>query len=339
MCRQTLRPNPENCSQEDLNAAIKAAPSRQSIQRLQAIKALLLGAEHGFVADLFLITPQTLVVWVKAFNLQGIDGLVDKSRPGRPRRIAPERAEQLCDLVHNPSKADIEHWTAKRFHGYLNETLRIEVSYRSVVRWLHEQDFRLKVPQPWPDRQDEELRGQWRSALGALLGDESVELWYCDEMGLNGDPRPRRRWAKIGEKARVTHNGDHVRMNVTGMVCPRTGEAFLLEFTHSDRDVFQAFLDAANETLAPGRSRQILICDNASWHKCRSLRWGRFEPLYLPPYSPDLNPIERLWLVIKAQWFTDFVAKDRSALVERLDRALLWAMERTQENQKTCAIH
>jgi hypothetical protein len=43
--------------------------------------------------------------------------------------------------------------------------------------------------------------------------------------------------------------------------------------------------------------------------------------------------------VIKAQWFTDFVAKDRSALVERLDRALLWAMERTQENQKTCAIH
>ncbi|MGD9818702.1 MAG: transposase, partial [Desulfomonilaceae bacterium] len=42
---------------------------------------------------------------------------------------------------------------------------------------------------------------------------------------------------------------------------------------------------------------------NASWHKSKSLNWGRFEPIFLPPYSPDLNPIERLWLIMKAQWF------------------------------------
>jgi len=33
--------------------------------------------------------------------------------------------------------------------------------------------------------------------------------------------------------------------------------------------------------------------------------------LYLPPYSPDLNPIEKLWMVIKAEFFTDFIANDR----------------------------
>jgi transposase len=339
MCRRALQPNAENCSQEELNAAIKAAPSKHSTQRMQAIKALLMGAEHSFVAELFLVTQQTLLVWVKAFNDQGIDGLTDKARPGRPRAIRAEQIEELCELIHNPSKAEIEHWTARKFHGYLSEKMRIEIGYSTVVRWLHEQNFRLKVPQPWPDRQDEEERQRWIEGLRALLGDVGAELWYMDEMGVNGDPRPRRRWAKIGEKARVTHNGDHVRMNVSGMICPRTGETFLLEFSHSDREVFQAFLDAANQTLHPERPRQILICDNASWHKCKSLDWGRFEPLYLPAYSPDFNPIERLWLLIKAEWFSDFVAKDRNALIARLDQALNWAMGRKEANQKTCSIH
>jgi len=127
-------------------------------------------------------------------------------------------------------------------------------------------------------------------------------------------------------------------MNVCGIVAPRTGQAFLLEFTHSDTDVFQVFLDEANKDLAFERRRQVLVLDNASWHKGKSLCWGRFEPLYLPAYSPDLNPIEKLWLVIKAEWFTDFVAKDLQGLIERIDKALLWALARTQDNQRTCAI-
>ena len=136
----------------------------------------------------------------------------------------------------------------------------------------------------------------------------------------------------------MTKNGDHLRMNVTGMICPRTGQAFLLEFTHNNREIFQAFLDEANGHVATVRRRNMLICDNASWHKCKSTAWGKFEPMYLPPYSPDFNPIERLWLVIKAQWFTDFIAKDRDALEARLDQALNWAMQRPTENQQTCPI-
>jgi transposase len=331
-------PNAENGSMAELDAAIKCARSLRSTQRMQAIKALLIGIAAEQVAELYSIKRDTLTVWIQAFNAQGIDGLIEHQHPGRPRAIPPESRERLCDLLQNPSQAEITHWTAKKFHGYLSETLDIDCGYRTVVRWLHEQDFRLKVPQPWPDRQDEALRQEWLANLRGLLADPGVELWYMDEMGVNGDPRPRRRWAKVGEKTRVTHNGEHVRMNVTGMVCPRTGEAFLLEFTHNDREVFQVFLDEANRTLPPERPRQVLICDNASWHKCKSLAWGRFEPLYLPPYSPDFNPIERLWLRIKAEWFADFIAKDRDALIARLDQALNWAMNRKADNQSTCAI-
>lgn len=339
MARRPLQPNAENCSMAELQTAIKCAPTRNSCHRLQAIKALLLGIDHAAVAELYSVTRQTLLVWIKAFNKQGIDGLIDKQRPGRTRKIPVEQTRQLKDLLRHPSKADIAHWTAKKFHGYLSEQLRIECGYRTVVRWLHEQNFRLKVPQPWPDRQDEKQRQDWLEQLRGLLSDPLVDLWYMDEMGVEGDPRPRRRWAPVGEKTRVTKNGDHLRMNVTGMICPRTGQAFLLEFTHNDREIFQAFLDEANRHVRTERRRNLLICDNASWHKCKSIQWGRFEPLFLPPYSPDLNPIERLWLVIKAEWFCDFIAKDRDALIARLDDALNWAMSRQNDNQRTCAIH
>lgn len=338
MSRQRTMPNPHNCSLCELDEAMRGAASPRERDRLRAIKALILRPDFEFVLELFNLSERTLRAWIKAFNLQGIDGLLDKERPGRPRAIGAQHEERLRDLIIRPAQAEITHWTAKKFHGYLNEQLQIECGYRTVVRWLHEHDFRLKVPQPWPDRQDEAQRQAWLEGLRGLLADPQVELWYMDEMGVEGDPRPRRRWAKVGEKTRVTKNGDHLRMNVTGMICPRTGQAFLLEFTHNDREVFQAFLDEANGQVKTERPRNLLICDNASWHKCKSTHWGKFEPLYLPPYSPDFNPIERLWLLIKAEWFSDFVAKDRAALIARLDEALNWAMNRPAGNQRTCAI-
>jgi len=63
-----------------------------------------------------------------------------------------------------------------------------------------------------------------------------------------------------------------------------------------------------------------------------------FEPVFLPPYSPDLNPIERLWLIMKAEWFSGFYAKTKDQLIDRLTQALRWLIDRKNENVKTCAI-
>ena len=179
---------------------------------------------------------------------------------------------------------------------FAQEQFDEQIGYSTLMRFLHERDYRLKVPQPWSDRQDEQKRRAFCVQLETLWSDPTVEIWFADETGVEGDPRPRRRWIKKGQKGRITKNGDHLRMNVTGAICPRTGQAYLLEFSHSDTQTFQAFLNEANKEISLKRPRQILILDNASWHKSKSLDWGRFEPLYLPPYSPDLNPIERLWL-------------------------------------------
>jgi transposase len=331
-------PTPENASLEELQTAIRCAPTQRSSGRLTAIKALILGIDFPVAAKLAGVDVRTLQRWVGAFNKQGIDGLIERPRSGRPRKIAKDKAPQVVDLVEHPEKAGHAHWTGRKLHGHLRREFDLEIGYSTLMRFLREQRFRLKVPQPWPDRQDPQLREAFCRKLKALAEDEAVELWFGDETGIEGDPRPRRRFIKVGEKGRVTKNGDHLRMNVCGIVNPRTGRVFLAEFSHSDTDVFQAFLDEANRHLEFGRERQVLILDNASWHKAARLSWGRFEPLYLPPYSPDLNPIERLWLLIKGEWFTDFVAKDRDDLIARLDKALLWAIDRGPQNSKTCSI-
>jgi transposase len=305
---------------------------------MMAIRALAVGMPHAQVAILHQVTPRTLNNWIHRFNARGIDGLIDRKKTGRPRAIASERAPQLRELILGPGQVGVTHWTGKKFHGHLRTELEIEVGYSTVIRWLHDHNFRLKVPQPWPDRQDEEARKAFVARVAMWLADERIDLWYADETGIEGDPRPRRRWAERGKKARVTKNGDHIRMNVCGMVCPRTGQFYALEFSHSDVDTFQAFLNEANKDVELRRPRNLLICDNASWHKNQSLAWGRFEPIFLPAYSPDLNPIERLWRVLKAEWFSDFIAKTREELIARLDEALKWVIHRTQQNQTTCAI-
>lgn len=338
MSRKCRYPNAENCSLAELEIALKAARSSRSRDRLMAIRTLILGYTHNDVASIFNVSLRTIQRWISRFNARGIDGLIERPRCGRPRKIGQQQAVVYRELIEHPEKARQTHWTAKKFHGYLRDELEQEIGYSTLVRWLHDNNFRLKVPRPWPDRQDEEKRKAFIERIKSLLTDSDIELWYADESGLEGDPRPRRRWAKKGSKPKVPRNGDHIRMNVMGIIGPRTGEFYALEFTHSDSECFQAFLNHANNDLKFQRRRNILICDNASWHKSKTLEWGQFEPLYLPPYSPDLNPIERLWLLIKAYWFTDFIAKTREQLIERIDKALLWVMARRNDNQITCSI-
>lgn len=303
-----------------------------------AIKSLILGVGFDAVCAIYEISARTLTRWISAFNERGLDGLIDKPRCGRPRSIASQDMKRLTHYLEEPQTAGETHWTGRKFHGFLRKELELEVAYSTTMRYLAEQDYRLKIPQPWPDRQDEEERQAFLEKLLAFLACLETEIWFCDETGIEGDPRPRARFAKKGSKPRVTKNGDHLRLNVTGMICPRTGQGFFLEFSHTDGSTFQAFLNAANQDISLTRKQEIIILDNASWHKLKGLNWGRFLPIYLPPYSPDFNPIERLWRIMKAEWFTDFIAKTAETLVDRLDLALQWLIGDPERNMRTCAI-
>jgi transposase len=67
-----------------------------------------------------------------------------------------------------------------------------------------------------------------------------------------------------------------------------------------------------------------------NWHCC--------QPKYLPPYAPDLNPIDRIWLTMKTSGFNNDVCKNEEKLLERLDQAILDVINNPKKTQKTARI-
>ena len=96
---------------------------------MMAVKALLLGVSHDQVAELYGVSRRTLSTWVNRFNSQGIDGLIEQRRSGRPVKIRPEKADRFRELIKRPDRANESHSTARKFHGYLTGALDQEVGY------------------------------------------------------------------------------------------------------------------------------------------------------------------------------------------------------------------
>ena len=118
------------------------------------------------------------------FNRGGIDALTTKRRPGRGRKVKLERLRDLLvPVLENPSQAGELHWTGVKIHGWLKEQLGLEVGYSTTVRYLHELGYNLRVPRPWPERQNEEERNAFLVQLRTWQADPTVELWFADECG------------------------------------------------------------------------------------------------------------------------------------------------------------
>lgn len=104
-----------------------------------------------------------------------------------------------------------------------------------------------------------------------------------------------------------------------GAVCPQNGQCAAVIFNHCDSEVCQVFLDHLTQRVPRDPTkRRYLIVDNASWHKVKRLNWHHFNPKQLPPYPPDLNPIERRRLGFKPGFFADFIAKTNEDLITQL---------------------
>ncbi len=335
-----LHPNPENATVEELQVAMDAAPNKRSYVRLAALRSLLLGYSRKDVCRIHARTDRMVRLWIELFNRGGIDALTTRPKPGRPRKVKLERVRDLLlPVLENPAQAGQVHWTGVKVHGYLKEQLALKLGYRTTIRWLHELDFHLRVPRPWPERQNEQERKEFLEQLQVLVNDPTVELWFGDECGVEGDPRPRRRWVQPGQPRTVPYLGDHIRQNVIGFVAPQSGDLFSLIVDGVDTEVFQFFLDEMAKAVPKKEGvRQVLILDNASWHKASRLDWHHFEPKFLPGYSPDFNPIERLWLRLKADWFWDFIARTPEELTERLCTALKSFIDQPAKTASICSI-
>jgi transposase len=106
---------------------------------------------------------------------------------------------------------------------------------------------------------------------------------------------------------------------VYGAIEPTSGESFFLELPHLNSALFQIFLNEFAHCYQ--ESMNIIVMDNGSCHTAKSLRIPEnVVCLFLPPYSPELNPIERLWQDVKAQlaWLLVAQIEELEHHVERI---------------------
>jgi transposase len=225
-------------------------------------------------------------------------------------------------MLQHPDELDQTYWTARKVHGFLHKKFDIQLGYSTLTRYFRRHGFHLKVPRHWPFKQDEEKSEAFRELLSRWLSDPNIDVWFCDETGFVGDPRPRRRWAHKSDRIRVPFMGTHIRQNVVGAVHPKDGKFVSLVLPYVNATAFQFYIHELTDNTE-GRN-VYLILDNAIWHKAKALKWHHIQPKYLPPYSPDLNVIETLWLYIKEHYFSNWIAKDYMELQDRI----FWAIQK-----------
>lgn len=323
---------------------MRCCPDGKSYRRLNAIHLLLIGVGYDLVVRNCGRGDRCLRLWISRFNEQGIDGLTYRPRTGRPRKLLASTVEsEILPIVDDPSKAGQLHWTAVKLCGWLKQEKSFDISYRTLVRYLHEHRYARRIPRPMPEPPDKDKWAKQREdcvrELADLLADPTARAFFGDEAGFEGDPRPRHKWVKRGSRPTQGYYGGHLRRNVVGAVEPTSGQFVSLIVGHCNTEVFQAFLNVMAEEVPAQEGKQVhLVLDNAGWHKSASLNWHHIKPVYLSPYSPDFNPIERLWQHVKGQSMAGFLTNDGEALTSKLLDSLKELLDDTKLVRSVCAL-
>ena len=169
---------------------------------------------------------------------------------------------------------------------------------------------------------DEFLRAAWRVLVAGRV--ETGHFVFVEECSTNTSLTPLYAWSRRGERARcsIPRNwGANVTL-LSSMSIEGMGPSLAVEGS-TTREVFEAYL---KQVLGPALKKgQVVVMDNLSAHKgagVRELIEERCcELIYLPPYSPDLNPIEEAFSKIKSL-LRRAEARSRERLVEAMGRAI-----------------
>ncbi len=174
---------------------------------------------------------------------------------------------------------------------------------------------------------DEWLRAAWRVLVVAgEAGLDAKRLVFVDKMGTNTSLAPLHAWSRRGERARCSvprNRGKNTTLLLASMTSEGMGPC-LAVVGGTTKAVFEAYVEGV---LVPSylRPGQVVVVDNLAAHKgdrARELIEGRgCELLFLPPYSPDYNPIEEAFSKMKGL-LRKAEARTRKALVEAMGSAI-----------------
>lgn len=152
--------------------------------------------------------------------------------------------------------------------------------------------------------------------IAAAHPDKQLQLWFQDECRVGNKGRVCYRWWLQGQDAPGTCQQGYKWAYIYTAVEPATGNDFTLVLPRVTADAMQAFLDRFAAKL-DDHVQAVLVLDGAGWHDRRALRIPHNISLVtLPPYSPELNPVERIWLHLRDKHLSFRVFHSTKAIVD-----------------------
>jgi putative transposase len=149
---------------------------------------------------------------------------------------------------------------------------------------------------------------------------------FVDEARYGRISDTRRCWAPPGVRPIVPAQVIREYVYAYVAVCPFTGHVDALILPCVDADAMSIFLEEI--AVEHAEDRVVVIMDQAGWHRANSLKIPENITItWLPPYSPELNPVEHIWEEIREKWFPNRVFNSLEEVVHQLEKALKWLMD------------
>jgi len=265
--------------------------------REAARAVMVLLSAHGLppamIAELLDCHPATVRRWISRFNDEGLAGLADRPRSGRPVLGGRRLTSRISVLLKRPGP-----WTLPRIRRYLGWP---QVSPRTLYR-------RVRMVAIWRrprliargDPDHDHVVAQIVARLIDLP--RRAVVLAEDETHLNLLPHVRASWTLRGARPEVITPGTNRKVTVLGAI-EMTAGTWVYRLGRRCAADFIALLDQLLRTF-PRAPVIVVICDNDSIHHARKVttyldKHPRLEVLYGARYSPHDNPAERIWGALK----------------------------------------
>ena len=153
-----------------------------------------------------------------------------------------------------------------------------------------------------------------RAALPDGLDLSKVDLWFQDESRVGQQGSTTRQWTIKGTRPRAIQQCQFTYAYIYGAVCPSSGEAVGLVLPSVNGEAMKLHLQAISDAVPEGR-HALLIVDGAAWHS-KNYELSNITLLKLPPYSPELNPVEQVWQWLKQRFLSNRCFEDYQSIVD-----------------------
>ena len=232
-----------------------------------------------------------------------MDFLSDDERLHLRAQHKRERDRRVCDRIKAVLLYD-KDWSVKDIASWIEGKWGIKYSVSGLISWLGRHGFTYKKPAVVPGKANEDLQRIWLAKYEELKVNLPVNETICFTDGVHPthNAQPAYGWMKKGKRTAIASTSGRSCLKISGAVDVISHKIVVQQDKTLNAGTTIEFFRKV-EAAYPEMSKVRVFCDNASYYRNKLvtnyLKSSKIELHFLPPYSPNLNPIERLWKWMK----------------------------------------